>query len=184
MASNLRISIQSIPEPERYRGWASSSQQVRTLLTEIIYQILKVFNRSTAPNSLYTWAHNMRHIQFFQSFQPEGCPSAATYPAVKLVAGEVWGDIYQQALLHLTAVGPIPASVGVSGHLNGGDHSPISNQVTGDILTANEYQHGDIFWALRGISLPFLSYLSLVLKPSLTCYFSRAVARLLALLLP
>lgn len=111
----------------------------------------------------------------------------------------MWGDIYQEALLHLTVVGPIPASVVVSGHLNGGVHSPVSglqgtgsDQVveieavtaTGYILTVNEYQHADIFWALRGVSLPFLSSFRLVLKPSLICYVSRAVTRPLPLLLP
>ena len=89
--------------------------------------------------------------------------------AVTIAAGELWGDIYTQArLLNLTAVGPTPSSVGVGGYLTGGGHSAISglygtgsDQVleievvtaSGDILTVNECQNTDLFWALRGVSL-------------------------------
>ena len=96
--------------------------------------------------------------------------------AVTIAAGELWGDIYTQAgLLNLTAVGPIPASIGVGGYLTGGGHSALSalygtgsDQVleievvtaSGDILTVNECQHTDLFWALRGVSLPSSDRLS------------------------
>ena len=142
----------------------------------------------------------MRGIQFLQAFQPEGCQSAATYPAVKLAAGEVWGDIYQQAgLLNLTAVGPVPSSVGVGGYLTGGGHSPISglygtgsDQVleievvtaSGDILTVNEYQNADLFWALRGVSLFLFLPFRPVLGPLVIFQMTREVARPLPLLLP
>ena len=93
-----------------------------------------------------------------------------TTTAVTIAAGEVWGDIYQQAgKLNLTVVGAVPESVGVGGYLTGGGHSPITglygtgaDQVleievvtaSGDILTVNECQNTDLFWALRGVSLP------------------------------
>ena len=86
-----------------------------------------MFDRSVAPNSLSIWTHYLRGLQFYQSFQPKGCPSAKTNTAITIAAGEVWGDIYRQAgLLNLTVVGAIPESVGVGGYLTGGGHSPIS----------------------------------------------------------
>jgi len=113
----------------------------------------------------------MRGLQFHNSFQPKDCQSATDTTAVTIAAGELWGDIYEQAaLLNLTAVGPTPSSVGVGGYLTGGGHSAISglfgtgsDQVleievvtaSGDILTVNECQNTDLFWALRGVSLPF-----------------------------
>ena len=130
-----------------------------------------MFGRSVAPNSLSIWTHNMRGLQFHNSFQPKDCQSATDTTAVTIAAGELWGDIYEQAaLLNLTAVGPTPSSVGVGGYLTGGGHSAISglfgtgsDQVleievvtaSGDILTVNECQNTDLFWALRGVSLPF-----------------------------
>jgi FAD/FMN-containing dehydrogenase len=130
----------------------------------------RYFDRSVAPNSLSIWTHHLRGIQFCESFRPKGCQPAVANPAVTIAAGEVWGDIYQQAgLLNLTVVGAVPKSVGVGGYLTGGGHSPItglygtgSDQVleievvtaSGDILTVNECQNTDLFWALRGVSLP------------------------------
>ncbi len=112
----------------------------------------------------------MRGLQFDQLFRPKGCQSAGYTPAVTMAAGELWGDIYAEAArLNLTAVGPIPSSVGIGGYLTGGGHSAISglygtgsDQVlemevvtaSGDILTVNECQNADLFWALRGVGSP------------------------------
>jgi FAD/FMN-containing dehydrogenase len=67
-------------------------------------------------------------------------------------------------------VRPGPASVGIGGYLTGGGHSPINaiygtgaNQVlemdvvtaSGDMLTVNECQNTDLFWALRGVRAQF-----------------------------
>ena len=114
----------------------------------------------------------MKGLQFHNSFQPRSCKSAMGTKAVTMAAGEQWGNIYAQAgLLNLTAVGPISSSVGVGGYLTGGGHGAISalygtgsDQVleievvtaSGDILTVNECQHSDLFWALRGVCLPSL----------------------------
>ena len=111
----------------------------------------------------------MRGLQFHNSFQPNGCKSTLDTTAVTIAAGELWGNIYTQAgKLNLTAVGPTPSSVGVGGYLTGGGHSAISglygtgsDQVleievvtaSGHILTVNECQNTDLFWALRGVSL-------------------------------
>jgi len=130
----------------------------------------------------------MRGLQFYQSFQPKGCQSAVYTTAVTMAAGEQWGDIYAQAAqLNLTAVGPTPSSVGIGGYLTGGGHSAISglygtgsDQVlemevvtaSGDILTVNECQNADLFWALRGVGLLSDPPFSLVLRLSLICQSS------------
>ena len=67
-----------------------------------------MFDRSVAPNSLSIWTRHISGIQFHQSLQPKGCQSTVTYTAVKIAAGEVWGDIHKQAaLLDLVGVGPV-----------------------------------------------------------------------------
>lgn len=120
----------------------------------------------------------MRGLQFHKSFTPDGCKSETDTTAVTIAAGEVWGNIYAQAaLLNLTAVGAIPSSVGVGGYLTGGGHSAISglygtgsDQVleievvtaSGDMLTVNECQNADLFWALRGVSLPLCHHARLL----------------------
>jgi FAD/FMN-containing dehydrogenase len=78
-------------------------------------------------------------------------------------------EIDEQAhLRNLTIVGGEAGTVGVGGYLTGGGHSALSSTyglaadqilqmevVTpgGDILTINECQHTDLFWATRGVSL-------------------------------
>ena len=120
--------------------------------------------------------------------------------AVTIAAGELWGDIYTQAgLLNLTAVGPTPSSIGVGGYLTGGGHSAISglygtgsDQVleievvtaSGDILTVNECENPDLFWALRGVSFSIWPPLRLVLGSSLMRQIARAAVRPLQSLLP
>jgi len=113
----------------------------------------------------------------------------------------VWGNIYPQAKpLNLTVVGAIPELVSVGGYLTGGVHSPISglygtgsDQVleievvtaSGDILTVDECQHTDLFWALRGVSLPPLTvfqFCSWIIVN--TSQIARAVVRSLPLLPP
>ena len=78
-------------------------------------------------------------------------------------------DIYKHLNQHnVTAVDGLGDEVTLGGYLTGGGHSPISNvyglgadQVyevemvtpTGEIITANECQHTDLFWAVRGVSI-------------------------------
>lgn len=73
------------------------------------------------------------------------------------------------SLRNLTIVGGNAGTVGVGGYMTGGGHSAISStfgmgadqvleieMVTpgGDIVTANECQNQDLFWAMRGVSIP------------------------------
>jgi FAD/FMN-containing dehydrogenase len=131
------------------------------------HHILSTSHRSIGPNSLSIWTHNMRGLTFHKSFQPKGCNFTIDTTAVTMMAGEQWGDIYTQAgLLNQVVVGPGPASIGIGGYLTGGGHSTISglygtgaDQVlemdvvtaSGEMLTVNECQNTDLFWALRGV---------------------------------
>lgn len=87
-------------------------------------------------------------------------------------------NLYQAAAPHGRAiVGGGSRSVGVSGYITGGGHSILSSRyglaadqvlemevVTpqGNILTVNEDQHRDLFWALRGVRSQFLPFHVLV----------------------
>jgi FAD/FMN-containing dehydrogenase len=79
---------------------------------------------------------------------------------------------YEAHLKNLTIVGGGAGTVGVGGYLTGGGHSAFSSTyglaadqvlemeiVTpdGEILTINECQNTDLFWATRGVntSAPF-----------------------------
>lgn len=81
-------------------------------------------------------------------------------------SGQQWGNVLDSALAQgrVVTTGQDP-SVGLGGYIQGGGHGPLasthglaSNQVlqmtvvttTGDILTVNDFQNQDLFWALRG----------------------------------
>lgn len=124
--------------------------------------------RSTSPDSLTIWTHNIKYMKYNEKFQPEGALSEdASYPAITMGAGIKWFDAYKFAdENNITVVGGAQAGVGcVSGWLQGGGHSPLSSAFglgvdhvlqfkvvlsTGEFVTANKYQHADLFWALRG----------------------------------
>jgi FAD/FMN-containing dehydrogenase len=78
---------------------------------------------------------------------------------------------YQAHLRNLIVVGGGAGTVGVGGFLTGGGHSAFSSTygmaadqvleveiVTpgGEILTTNECQNTDLFWAMRGVSISAL----------------------------
>lgn len=125
--------------------------------------------RSTAPNSLLIWTHNMRHITIHDSFVGEGCPaSTASIPAITVEAGTRWLEVYQEATVkHGRYVqGGGCTSVGAAGgFIQGGGFGSWSNKygiaaagmleaqvVTADgtLRIANACQNQDLFWALRG----------------------------------
>lgn len=81
-------------------------------------------------------------------------------------SGQQWGNVLNEALSQgrVVTTGQDP-SVGLGGYIQGGGHGPLasthglaSNQIlqmtvvttTGEILTANDFQKQDLFWALRG----------------------------------
>ncbi|KAK3310815.1 uncharacterized protein B0T15DRAFT_50990 [Chaetomium strumarium] len=122
--------------------------------------------RSSAPNSLSIWTHNMKDIRTHDSFRPSRCNITIEGPAVTVGAGAEMWDVYSALdRLNQTVVGGGGKTVSVGGYLTGAGHSLLSpryglaaDQVlemevvtpTGEIVTANECQNEDLFWAMRG----------------------------------
>ncbi len=124
--------------------------------------------RSSAPNSLLVWTHNMRKIVIHDSFRPLGAPSSVhATPAMTYGAGTRWLEAYQAATKHgLVVQGGTATSVGAAGgFIQGGGYGTWSRMygsaagnmleakvitANGQILTVNEYRYPDLFWALRG----------------------------------
>ncbi|KAH8811453.1 hypothetical protein F5884DRAFT_672266 [Xylogone sp. PMI_703] len=122
--------------------------------------------RSTSPNSLSIWTHNMKGLKFHDRFKPESCHFHINTPAITMKAGVQFGEAQLAASLkNLTICSGGALTVGIGGYLTGAGHSALSASyglaadnvleievVTpgGQILTVNECQHQDLFWALRG----------------------------------
>ena len=111
--------------------------------------------------------------EYDDQFKPKGCSITINTTAVTAGAASYVSDIYFHLDQHnLTVVDGMGPEVTIGGYVTGGGHSPISNifglgsdQVyevemvtpTGEIVTANECQHTDLFWAIRGVSVePFI----------------------------
>jgi FAD/FMN-containing dehydrogenase len=125
--------------------------------------------RSSGPNSLSIWTRHIQGLSFHDGFKPKGCKTSIDTSAVTVSAGVPMLEVDEQAhLRNLTIVGGGAGTVGIGGYLTGGGHSALSSTyglaadqvlemeiVTpgGDILTINECQHTDLFWAMRGVRI-------------------------------
>jgi FAD/FMN-containing dehydrogenase len=122
--------------------------------------------RSSAPRSLLIWTHRMREIAMHDAFRPAGT-DAPGVPAISVGAGTRWLEAYQAAAAHGRYVqGGGCVSVGAAGGFSqGGGFGSFSRRygtaagnvleaevvlASGEIAVANEAQHADLFWALRG----------------------------------
>ncbi|KAK0115827.1 hypothetical protein ONS95_012878 [Cadophora gregata] len=122
--------------------------------------------RSVAPKSLSIWTHYMRGLEFYDGFKPKGCRKSIDGAAITAAADTQMLELDEQAhLKNLTIVSGGAGTVGVGGYLTGGGQGALSSTyglgadqvlemeiVTpgGDILTINECQNRDLFWAMRG----------------------------------
>ncbi|PON27665.1 hypothetical protein TGAM01_v203432 [Trichoderma gamsii] len=123
--------------------------------------------RSTAPYSLSIWTRYMfGGYKLHSEFKPKGCKNTIKTTAVTAGAASYVSDIYSHLdQYNLTIVDGMGPEVTMGGYLTGGGHSPISNifglgsdqvyeveMVTpqGEVITANECQNTDLFWAVRG----------------------------------
>jgi FAD/FMN-containing dehydrogenase len=113
----------------------------------------------------------MRGVSFHDGFTPKGCKFSIDTNAITAAAGTQMLELdYEASLRNLSIVSGGSGNVGVGGYLTGGGHAAISHifgmaadQVLeielvtpgGDIVTANECQNEDLFWAMRGVSLLF-----------------------------
>jgi len=126
------------------------------------------YGRSSAPGSLLVWTHNMRDITVHSSFFPAGAPADFQgIPALSTSAGNRWLEAYKEATNAGQYVqGGGCTSVGACGGFAlGGGFGSFSKRfgsgaagivevevvtANGDVLVANEFQHEDLFWALKG----------------------------------
>jgi hypothetical protein len=108
----------------------------------------------------------MRGINFHDAFQPRGCNHIIPTTAVTAAAGHNLIDLYAATdSYNSTIVGGLEATVGLGGYLTGGGHSPLSTAYgmaadnvleltvitpSGSMLTVNECQNQDLFYAFRG----------------------------------
>ena len=124
------------------------------------------FGRSTAPNSLAIWTHNLKDTKFHKKFQPQGCNTH--YENIGEIgagiqAQEAWEAFEPHGML--VTVGAV-ASVGIAGGFGqAGGHGPlgpkyglmVDQAVEFDVVTAdgqqrtiNECSDPELFWAMRG----------------------------------
>jgi hypothetical protein len=125
--------------------------------------------RSIAPGALSIWTHHLKTVVHHKgSFKLDGCGTTISGNAITAGAGAQIYDLYSFAdKFNETIVGGGAKSVGLGGYITGGGHSILSpryglaaDQVlqmelvtpSGEILTVNEKQHADLFWAMRGVS--------------------------------
>ncbi|KUJ23468.1 FAD-binding domain-containing protein [Mollisia scopiformis] len=123
--------------------------------------------RSSGPNSLSIWVHHMKGMQFHAtSFQPQNCSFEIGGAAVTAAGGTQMLETYAGLdAFNQTVVGGNGRTVALGGYVTGAGHSILSphyglasDQVLemeivtpkGEILTLNECQNTDLFWAMRG----------------------------------
>ncbi|KAE8160751.1 hypothetical protein BDV40DRAFT_313563 [Aspergillus tamarii] len=103
--------------------------------------------RSSGKGAFGIWTHNLKGIEFHDSFASQGAPvDTPGVPAVTLQAGEQWFDVYQAAAKQgVLVVGGSARTVGAAGgYVLGGGHSPFAHYYG---LAAD---NPDYFWAVRG----------------------------------
>ena len=127
------------------------------------------YGRSCGPRrSLLIWTHNMRKITVHEAFVPRGAPAGtAGVPAITTTAGNRWLEAYKVASANgLYVQGGGCTSVGACGGFAlGGGFGSFSKRfgsgaagvleltvvlANGKVVTANAYQHPDLYWALKG----------------------------------
>lgn len=124
--------------------------------------------RSNAPDSLLIWTHNMRNVNYDNHFHPQNCPKSKEYSAVTVGAGTRWLEAYDVVTNkhHEYVQGGGCTTVGAAGGFpQGGGFGSWSKEfgtgaagiiqaevVTADgkVVTANECQNQDLFWAIKG----------------------------------
>ncbi|CAK7224069.1 hypothetical protein SBRCBS47491_005423 [Sporothrix bragantina] len=124
--------------------------------------------RSSAPYALSIWVHYMKNTTLHPtSFSPTNCKNV-TITGAALAAGAGIQMLDAYALTHTinhTVIGGNGRTVALGGFITGAGHSILAPQYglatdsvlemeivspAGEILTLNECQNTDLFWAMRG----------------------------------
>ncbi|KAK8066698.1 hypothetical protein PG997_013445 [Apiospora hydei] len=121
--------------------------------------------KSTGAGALSIWTHHLKDIDFIPAYSSPA--SSYTGPAIKMGAGIVGYELYEAAdRFGVSALSGEGRTVGTAGgYTAGGGLSPLTGKygmaadqvlsidvVTPDgrFVTADEANHADLFWALRG----------------------------------
>lgn len=126
--------------------------------------------RSAAPYALSIWVHHMKNTTLhMKSFSPKGC-SNVTISGAAMTAGsgvQMYDAYAITGRVNHTVIGGNGRTVGMGGFITGAGHSILAPQYglatdsvlemdivspAGEILTLNECQNTDLFWAMRGVS--------------------------------
>lgn len=132
-------------------------------------ELVLTLARSTGFGSLSIWTRHIKGISFSDKFKLKGCKKSKTVKGTvaSLAAGTVWLEAYGAANeRNLTLSGGTVGSISaVGGHPQAAGHGFLSREFglaadqpvefeavlsSGEIVTANECQNTDLFWALRG----------------------------------
>jgi FAD/FMN-containing dehydrogenase len=126
--------------------------------------------RSIAPGSLSIWTRHLKSITFHKGeYKLSGSETVIQSDAVTAGAGVGMYELYQAMDKYgRVVVGGGAQTVSLGGYLTGGGHSPLGLHYglgadnvlemvvvtpAGKILTVNEEQSPDLFWALRGVGV-------------------------------
>ncbi|KAJ5121848.1 FAD linked oxidase N-terminal [Penicillium atrosanguineum] len=125
------------------------------------------YGRSSVPNTLAIWTHNLDTLKFYSNFTASKCPSANGPNVGELGAGIIAGDAYRFFSGHgMDITGGYEQSVGLAGGFGQGggvgsftttyglmvDNAVEFEVVTadGELRTINQCNDPELFWAMRG----------------------------------
>ncbi|KAF7554930.1 hypothetical protein G7Z17_g2550 [Cylindrodendrum hubeiense] len=125
------------------------------------------YGRSSVPNTLAIWTHNLDTLKFYSNFTAHNCPSANGQNVGELGAGVIAGDAYRFFNRHgMDITGGYEESVGLAGGFGQGggvgsftttyglmaDNAVEFEVVTsdGEVRIINQCNDPDLFWAMRG----------------------------------
>jgi FAD/FMN-containing dehydrogenase len=149
--------------------WTAREHNIRLIVKSSGHDFI---GRSSGGNSLSIWVHRMKGTTLHEeSFSPKGCNVTVAGAAMTVLGGSQMTEMYSSAdSINHVPLGANGRSVAIGGFITGGGHSIIGPQygmagdhvlevevVTpmGEILTLNECQNTDLFWAIRGVSVLF-----------------------------
>ncbi|KAJ6043393.1 CAZyme family AA7 [Penicillium canescens] len=125
------------------------------------------FGRSTSPNTLTIWTHNMKTMKYHANFTASNCPASNGQHIGEIGAGAQALDVYTYfQSVNMDVTGGNEGSVGLAGGFGqGGGHGVfgpsyglmVDNAVEFDVVTAdgqlrtiNRCNDPGLFWAMRG----------------------------------
>ncbi|CAI7612151.1 unnamed protein product [Penicillium glandicola] len=125
------------------------------------------FGRSTSPNTLAIWTHNMNNMTYHENFTASNCSASNGQHIAEIGSGAQASDVYTYfTKFNMDVTGGNEGSVGLAGGFGqGGGHGVfgpkyglmVDNAVEFEVVTAdgklrtiNQCNDPQLFWAMRG----------------------------------